>query len=890
MTETECALPSGWGVSVKAVRYFLTKERFDYAVAYDYIQLNASSAKVGAYFETDYMPKGNTHVVSDYTPQEKGRTTTVFCSRGTSSSAKSYTLFYFSNYFRFDCGNTVVQTKSDTFNYNTRYVVSTGPGLTVSNVATSTSTTYAHDPVSLEAATPLYLFASHLNGSGFDNIAKGQARYVRVYESDNGTYDATTMVREYIPVLNPTTGKGALYDTVGRTFLEPTRLGCAEGSAQDCSYVGPHMRDFEVIAGTDTIGYSPRTLTVDSVAKESGATKVTLSVSEGALVTDTLVAALGAYDCGPSFSKWPKASVEILAAVSPAAQQMTVTLPSGWGSDYAAARFFLVHSQPVSLEVVDSIKGDGTAYVDLGRKGTLGDIVQLTIKGTDKYEFLFGARESAATTNNFTVNYGPNYTILDYSDYTLSRGVYNAVNNVWSTIYMSPAERSVYEGYDRTGALKPIVSGSGSENRAKLVDKDFTTVSNLLLYNMARSDETGNKFSGSVRNLYLWHADGATTNLVMDLVPVRNQQTGKGGFYDRVSKMFLGNVAASGALTAEGSVKDVFFYDAEKILDDEGQAVSMPVFVSEVKACRHGDIAKIKVTAPDGLTWHVSAVYGETDLGSDPKAWGTNVVIVTDGTGTGSGRIEWKIPAGLVKKQMRFFLSSAAPFETYSHLTGDGTAYLNLGRKGVQGDMVSMSVQYCNYKNSLIFGSREASESKNFTILGYQTLYLDYCNYNDSRCTAGSYQSADLLGHWITFFNSPNLRQIWKDGVSVATDPRAATGNFETLENLYLFSVSGNPPTATSPFAGYIKDFVLQHTDGSVTNDVMRLTPVYDAESEKYAMYDEVSDSIFFNVAASGSFSVDGAASTGKRAYPAYHFVGCSPLMTKGCGMILVFR
>ena len=112
------------------------------------------------------------------------------------------------------------------------------------------------------------------------------------------------------------------------------------------------------------------------------------------------------------------------------------------------------------------------------------------------------------------------------------------------------------------------------------------------------------------------------------------------------------------------------------------------------------------------------------------------------------------------------------------------------------------------------------------------------------------------------------------------------TKTFETDNNLWLFNVGGYNGNILN---ACIKDFELRHIEGSVTNDVMRLVPVYAADINKYGMFDEVRGKLLLNAASSGAFSVEGAEETGLRAYPAYKCSGVSDPVNRG-GLILMVR
>ena len=890
MTEYDCILPAGWGTKVTHVRYFLTTEHVDYAFSYEYIKFKGDNSN-GSYFMTDYTPiPSKTHVVADF-KLTANQNMAIFCSRG-ASSKQTFTQFYISGTgLRFDCGP---KTSSEyqaaiTASKDTQYIVESGPNLTVISAdGLTTNTASCTDQAghtNFTAATELYLFASHSNRGTIGNYANGEARFVRIYESDNGVYDQSTLVHEYVPVKNPSTGEGALYDKVTREFRAPTTTSANLA----CEFCNEIPYEYVTAGSSASFAFAPRTIEVVSVSSEGGTTKAALALSAGNLVSGAIVLAFGDYDYGDEPSAWP--TNELLSVVSPAAQQLEFEMPSCWNTAaYSSARFFLVHCSPITLQIMESVKGDKSAYIDLGRKGVLGDMVQITAKTVGRGA-LFGARESA-TTNCFSVKVNNFDAYLDYSDYTISRGDYTSRSGQdWITILNSPTERRVYEGTDTSGT----VAGGGnqwSENThyADPVTKDFTTPENLRLFDSYNESDFG-RFDNSVKSFYLWHIDGTETNLVMDLVPVRKETTQEAGFYDLVSKKLFTNAAGTGAFTAEGSVQGSFITPTVFRPESVAQTMTRPVFASSVSASITDGSVRIKVTAPEDQTWYASVAYGKTDMGRDPAAWGGNTI--AGDSGTGSGEVVCELPPDWRKmmKAIRVFLSASAPMMTYSALKGDGSAFLNLGRKGVFGDTVAF--KFKNSKsaaigNSYLFGARTSvATTNNFSITGGVVTRVDYSNHDISRLERNTSDDVD----WYSVYSSPSLRQLWKNGTSIGTDDDVVETPFETPSNLGLFNVDGPHSLGFSIYSGLIGDFELRHIEGSVTNDVMRLVPVYAADIGKYGMFDEVQGKLLLNAnpASSSAFSVEGAEETGLRAYPAYKCTGVSDPVNRG-GLVLMVR
>lgn len=901
MTEYDCILPKGWGTKVTHVRYFLTTENPAYAFSYDHITFKGNNSN-GSYFKTGYTPiPSKTHIVTDFEVGDN-RNMALFCSRG-NGGKPTFTQLYLSDgpTLSFDCGKTDNNRLSISASSGTRYLVESGPNLKVSWEGGSATEVQSQLPEGTNFTTTaeLYLFATHSNGGSLGNCANGEARFVRIYESDTGVYDKSTLVHEYVPVLNPNTGKGALYDTVDRKFIEPAHNGTTQYA---CEFVGQHAYEYETAGSSESFAFVPRTIEVVSVTSAGGTTKATLAVSAGNLVREAIVLAMGDYDYGDELSAWPK--TEVVSVVSPAAQQIEVEMPSDWNTvAYSSARFFFVHCEPVKLDVYESLRTDGVnsgAYIDLERKGVLGDMVQITVRA-DGTGALFGARETA-TTNCFMVKLavaGSSNIYIDYSDYSISRGEWaRPQGNDWITFLNSSTERRAFMGTDTLGdELNHGTDWGNYPHYCDTVTKDFTTPVNLRLFDAFQQDQQtqDSHFSSSVKSFYLWHIDGTMTNLVMDLVPVQKNTAKKEvGFYDRVSKRTFTNAADSGKFIAEGSVQETIVDSTEVITESEAQAVSAPVFASKVRARVVGDTVKIGVTVPDDQSWHVYAVYGNTDKGLDPAAWGTNVVIIADGLGTGSREVVWTPPAGWRRtmKAVRFFLSSAAPMMTYEYLKGDGKAYLDLGRKGVLGDMVAFKCRFNVAAGSgfWIFGARQSDATENnFSIQGNGNMYLDYSDYNVSR--AECHINVSDTTTWLDFVSTPTLRQCWQNGVSKGMNDNVVTKTFETVDNLRLFDVGGWSANG-GILDGCIKDFVLQHAEGSVTNDVMRLVPVK-TEDNVCGMYDEVSGKLLVNAAPQGSnqgsFSVDEGTETGERAFPANKCTGVSKPVYRG-GLLLFVK
>ena len=898
MTEYDCVLPSGWGTSVTHVRYFLTTEHVDYSIAYEYIEFKGNGQN-GSYFlpktktGNGYIPiPSKTHIVADFT-STASRNMAIFCSRGTGGSPTFTQMCMGGTGFRFDCGRqntSTYQSQQISVSVNKRCLVESGPNLTVNwDDGSGTADSNLPDGTNFTTTAELYLFATHAAGSTlFDNRACGLARSVRIYESDMGVYGKSTLVHEYLPVQDPDTGKGALYDTIDREFVFPTTSG---SSSNGCEFKVPHTYEYETAGSTETFAFVPRTLEVVFVASEGGTTKATLAVSAGNLVSEAIVLAFGAYDYGAELSAWP--TNEILSVVLPAAQQLEFEMPSCWNTaKYSSARFFLVHCSPITLQVMESVKGDRSAYIDLGRKGVLGHMVQITASASGTGA-LFGARESS-TENCFSVKAasgGSRDLYLDYSDYTLSRGNYSRPDTQdWITFLNSPTERCVYSGTDTSGAaVSHGAHWNEYQNYGNKVKKDFTTPENLRLFDSYNDSEYG-RFDNSVKSFYLWHIDGAETNLVMDLVPVRKETTKEAGFYDHVSKKLFTNAAGSGKFTAEGSVQESFITPTVFRPESVAQTMTRPVFASEVRTSIDNGTLKIKVVVPEGQTWYASVAYGKTDMGRDPAAWGANTI--AGGSGTGSGEVVCALPADWRKtmKAIRVFLSSVAPMMSYEYLRGDGKAYLDLGRKGVFGDMVALKYRHNSGSvGNSVFGARrpgeEAGKSDNFSVQAGGNVYVDYSDNDDSRATATSVNTGDTTT-WLSVISSPVLRQIWLGNTSKNKNDKVVTKPFETADNLCLFNIGGFGGNILN---ACIKDFELRHIEGSVTNDVMRLVPVYAADINKYGMFDEVRGKLLLNAASSGAFSVTDAAETGARAYPAYKCSGVSDPVNRG-GLILLLR
>lgn len=301
-----------------------------------------------------------------------------------------------------------------------------------------------------------------------------------------------------------------------------------------------------------------------------------------------LYMAYGAEDAGSSTNGW--ANVEYVGAVAPDTDVMTVSLPSGWGTEgKAVARFFLL-SFPVD-RTLDYIESNGKQYLVPcpDHTPTGASVIETTVEllyADTTTRTLFCARESASS-GQFTLltgsfnNSGPRW-----------RFDYNGSTGTSKTPTISPA----------TGkALNITASSAGLYIDGSLAQEApasaYTTAAGGRLLLFALSTEDNPPSDANVKNnkfkLYSFKlTDG---DFLLDMIPA--VKGGVAGLYDIVSGRFVSNAksgstedftkgeydgatgeavaAASDALEAEEAT-EILFTDDTDVVDDTDYRTALP--------------------------------------------------------------------------------------------------------------------------------------------------------------------------------------------------------------------------------------------------------------------------------------------------------------------------
>ena len=172
-------------------------------------------------------------------------------------------------------------------------------------------------------------------------------------------------------------------------------------------------------------------------------------------------------------------------------------------------------SLPYDAEV-DGLKGDGTAYIDLGRKGNKETKIYLKFKPVSTGYFgIAGCRNSNSDSISIT---------LDTQRFGSQSKSTTVSQNVIHEITL-----------DKTGVTLDGTSSSWTQSSS------FTTNKNMRVFNAVSTSIS--TFNGWIYGFKLWGSD----ELLMDMIPVRVGTTGY--MYDKVSGELFGNAAGSGSFT-----------------------------------------------------------------------------------------------------------------------------------------------------------------------------------------------------------------------------------------------------------------------------------------------------------------------------------------------------
>lgn len=328
----------------------------------------------------------------------------------------------------------------------------------------------------------------------------------------------------------------------------------------------------------------------------SAVSAATVTVSESTASTATLAfadhagARLGLYmaydseDCGDTTNGW--ANVEYLGTVAPDTDTMTVSLPSGWGTDdKMAARFFLSEvPYPVDY-TLDYIQSIGTQYMVPcpGHTPTGASVVEMDVELTaipnSGAVALFCARKGTGSD-------GKMFSLLVNNKKW--RFDYNGKTGTDSTQNATPAASTRYSNIR--------VSSAGFYIGDTLVQScpadSFTTACGGRLNIMALANTTNAPSSVANNKMKLYGFTLTDGDFVLNLVPaVKN---GVAGCYDTESGDFIVSagsgafvagtrqetsadpfVAASDALEAEKAT-EILFTDDSDVVDATDYRTALP--------------------------------------------------------------------------------------------------------------------------------------------------------------------------------------------------------------------------------------------------------------------------------------------------------------------------
>lgn len=309
-----------WGV--QSVKLFGLVGGFDPGVEpVEYVQnANDSQNSDITYFNTDYQP-----AKADLTIELKGEFTRVdqtmglFCCRGEAN--KQWICWLNNKKLRVDYGSSSSES-SFAPTSNVPYTITVkGRDLYVNgNYVYSASGSTDFKP-----GSKIVLLASHTNFGGWGNQACFKLKSCKITDASGG------VVRDYVPVKNLETGKGALYDKVTETVL-------AAGGSNEISKT-PRMgaefdadfHDFRQRGRAVTLATEP----VDGQLPEG---PLTFAFEGNEILQGTLCAAFGGKSIGTDRAQWKK--VVELGTVNNGEKTMTVELPED-AAHYRRVKFFI---------------------------------------------------------------------------------------------------------------------------------------------------------------------------------------------------------------------------------------------------------------------------------------------------------------------------------------------------------------------------------------------------------------------------------------------------------------------------------------------------------------------------------------------------------------------
>lgn len=247
-------------------------------------------------------------------------TSCLFCSRD-KNSANYWTLFLLNGKFRLDCKSANKVADSFTPVVGQDYTIKVvGNRLYVDDTELCTAGATDFTP-----GSELVLMSSHKGLSGWDNQARFKLKSCRILKADG------SVLRDYVPVKNLKTGKGALYDKVTETVLAADGTSETGKTPRMGAEFDADFHDFRQRGRAVTLATEP----VDGQIPEG---PLTFAFEGNEILQGTLCAAFGGESIGTDRAQWKK--VVELGIVNNGEKTMTVELPED-AAHYRRVKFFV---------------------------------------------------------------------------------------------------------------------------------------------------------------------------------------------------------------------------------------------------------------------------------------------------------------------------------------------------------------------------------------------------------------------------------------------------------------------------------------------------------------------------------------------------------------------
>lgn len=535
------AAPTGWGTSVKALRFFMAdvvELPYDYALEY------IGTSGLGEWGDTGYLPTSNTKVELDIAfyggtsswnsplGERNGNLS------GQASNGYAFAFFINSagtqvalNFGGLDSGGRPAsiakgrrfKLRNDNFSIYVDDV----------NVYTGTTQTFS------AADGWTFTIGGFRNGTASAEPRGLQARYygLKIWEGDE-------LVRNFVPCVK--NGAVGLYDHPSRTMVSTTPSvlrAFAPGPvlAENGDFGAVEASPVTVFAsGSAPVGSATRTMAIVGTNRVSGAiTSLDVAFSPS-WATNFLYLAYGATNGGDNPADWDH--LDFVKVVSPYETGATVAAPARWGDGILAMRLFLgdLPARPYERDI-EWLATTGDQWFDTGSHIRYGQ----TFTYVWRYFTLVDLNGSDA---GWAIN-------KSSSDYCITAGGYNNLNYVkaWingSARQLSPAfhtstrnTTSVFNETIEIGdtvayTLEDTTLGSVWTLEESVEPKDgssYDSQENIFLCRNGPSYHAPGK-----RAIYrATLADTATGEKVFNLVPV--VKDGEACLYDTVSGNFVRN-------------------------------------------------------------------------------------------------------------------------------------------------------------------------------------------------------------------------------------------------------------------------------------------------------------------------------------------------------------